>query len=75
MRVLILASSSQKASVADKLLNYPGLSKVLVSRGSNKLVSKAQALIVYFESKEDLKKLKKLRQIYLGVPLKFYFGN
>ena len=29
---------------------------------------------MYYESKEDLKKLKTLINIYLGVPLKFYFG-
>jgi hypothetical protein len=39
MRVLIIASSPQKAEIADKLINGPNLSKVVVARGSNKLVT------------------------------------
>ena len=38
-------------------------------------MSQAQALIIYYESKKDLKKLDDLIKIYLGVPLKFYYGN
>lgn len=75
MRVLILASSAQKAKVADKLIKSQILSKVMISVGSKKLITNAQALIIYYESLDDLKKMKKLLKIYMGVPLKFYFGN
>lgn len=75
MRVLILASSSQKAKIAEKLIKTQSLSKIMISVGSKKLVSNAQALIIYYESAEDLKKMDKLLRIYMGVPLKFYFGN
>lgn len=74
MRVIILAATAFKAKVADKLIKSPSLSKIIISVGSQKLVTQAHALIVYFESKEDLLKMKKLLQIYLGVPIKFYFG-
>lgn len=74
MRVLILAPSSQKAEIADKLIYHRDLSKILISIASSKLVTQAQSLIVYFETKEDLKKLGKLLKIYQGVPLKFYYG-
>eukprot|EP00347_Sterkiella_histriomuscorum_P015597 403356425 len=75
MRVLILASSAQKAKIADKLIKSKALSKVMISVGSKKLVTNAQALIIYYESLDDLKKMKKLLKIYMGVPMKFYFGN
>jgi hypothetical protein len=61
--------------VADTLISDPNISKIIISKGSKKLVAKAQALIVYFESYDDLKKLSKFLHIYMGVPLKFYFGN
>jgi len=38
-------------------------------------VTQAQAIIIYFESKEDLFQMSNLIQIYSGVPLKFYFGQ
>ena len=75
MRVIILATTSHKARIADQLIKSKELSKVLISVGSKKLVTQAQALIVYHESAEDLKKLRKLLKIYLGVPIKFYFGD
>ncbi len=42
---------------------------------SKKLVEEAQALIIYFETKEDLQRLQGILKIYTGVPLKFYFGD
>lgn len=76
MRVIILAATPFKAKVADKLIKTTSdLSKIIISVGSQKLVTQAQALIIYFESKEDLKKMRKLLKIYLGVPIKFYLGN
>ncbi len=75
MRVIILAATSYKAKVADQLIEDPDISKVLVSVGSKKLATQAQALIIYYESEDDLKTLDPLLKIYLGVPLKFYFGD
>ena len=57
MRVLILSASTLKGEVADKLINHDELSKIIISVGSNKLITMAHALIVYYESKEDLKKI------------------
>ena len=75
MRVLLIGASSLKVKVADKLVNTHELSKILLSVGSKKLVTNAQALIIYYESQDDLKKMRKLLKIYLGVPIKFYIGN
>ncbi len=75
MRVIILAATSYKAKIADQLIKDSAISKVLISVGSKKLVTQAQALIIYYESKADLTKLKDLLKIYLGVPVKFYFGD
>lgn len=75
MRVIILATTSHKTRIADQIIKSKDLSKVLISVGSKKLVTQAQALIVYHESQEDLKKLRKLLKIYQGVPIKFYFGD
>ncbi|CDW71188.1 UNKNOWN [Stylonychia lemnae] len=75
MRVLVLGASTQKVKVADKLIKTHDLSKILLSVGSKKLVTNAQALIIYYESQDDLKKMRKLLKIYLGVPIKFYIGN
>jgi len=75
MRVIILATTSHKAKIADQLIKSKAISKILISVGSKKLVTQAQAIIVYHECKEDLQKLKRLLKIYLGVPIKFYFGD
>jgi hypothetical protein len=75
MRVIILAATSQKAQIADGLIQDKGLSKIVLSISSKKLVNQAQAVIIYFESKEDLQKMEKLFKIYSGCPLKFYFGK
>jgi hypothetical protein len=75
MRVLILAATTQKAQVASKLLESDQLSAIPLSLGCKKLVSQAQGLIIYFEDKEDLKSMKKLIDIYMGVPIKFFFGS
>ena len=64
MRVLILGATAQKAKVADKLIKSPHLSKILISVGSKKLVTQAHGLIIYYESQDDLKKMKKLLKIY-----------
>ena len=75
MRVIILAATSQKAQIADALIQHKDLSKVVLSVSSKKLVNQAQALIIYFESQEDLQKMSSLYKIYSGCPLKFYFGK
>ena len=75
MRVIILAASSLKGEVADQLINHKELSKIVISVGSNKLINSAHAVIVYYESKADLTFIDPLLKIYLGVPIKFYFGN
>ena len=74
MRVILLAATNQKASIADKLIQDPRLSKIVLSIQSKKLVTQAQGIIIYFESQEDLERMGKLLKIYSGVPLKFYFG-
>lgn len=51
------------------------ISKVVISLSSKKLVNQAHAIVIYYESKKDLEKLKNLIEIYKGVPLKLYFGN
>lgn len=41
MRVIILAATSYKAKIADKLIKNPSISKILISVGSQKLVMQA----------------------------------
>lgn len=75
MRVLILAATTQKAQIAAKLLESDKISTIPLSTGCKKLVSNAHALIIYFEDQEDLTSMKKLIDIYMGVPIRFYFGS
>jgi hypothetical protein len=75
MKVIIIAANASKAAIADSLVQDEKLSKVLLTISSKKLVEEAQALIIYFESKEDLNRLENILKIYTGVPLKFYFGD
>jgi hypothetical protein len=60
MRVIILAASQQKSAIADKLINHPDLSKIILNDNSNKLVSAAHAVVIYFENQKDLKKMNDL---------------
>lgn len=41
MRVVIIAATSQKAHIADTLIQHKDLSKIVLSISSKKLVSKA----------------------------------
>jgi len=60
--------------LADSLIQDPTISKIVLSNSSKKLVDQAQAVIVYFEGENDLKKMSKLIKIYSGVPLRVYVG-
>ena len=52
-----MAASTQKANLADKLINDPRLSKIVLSISSKKFVPQAQGIVIYFESKDDLEKM------------------
>ena len=75
MRVLIIACTLQKVNFANKLITEKQFSKALNSIGASKRATQAHALVVYYESKEDLVKLESLLKIYQGIPLKFFLGN
>jgi hypothetical protein len=75
MKIIILAANQQKSAIADKLIQNEHFSKINLNDSSNKLVSSAHAVIVYFESNADLKAMSDLIKIYSGCPLQFYFGD
>lgn len=75
MRVLILVSSSQKGALANKLIQHPDLSKVVLTPFSKKFIKEAQAVIVYYESEKDADNLSDFIAIYKAVPLFLYLGN
>jgi hypothetical protein len=75
MRVLILACSQQKANTVSKLITDPTISKITLSNSSKKLVTQAHAVVIYFETEKDVKKMENLMHIYDGIPIKMYFGN
>ncbi len=74
MRVIILAATPQQGALADKLIQDKDLSKVILTVSSQKLISEAQALIIYFESKRDLIQIEMIKSIYDCIPLQVYFG-
>jgi hypothetical protein len=74
MRVIILAATPQQGALADKLIQDKDLSKIILTVSSQKLISEAQAIIIYFESKRDLIQIEMIKSIYDCIPLQVYFG-